>query len=49
MTAQDVRDVAFFVMSLQGTNPPDAKAPQGDVFREVKATTDSTATSQAGL
>lgn len=48
MTAQDVRDVAFFVMSLQGTNPPDPKAPQGDIFRQVKATADSTAT-QAGL
>ncbi len=34
MSVQDVRDVAFFVMSLHGTNPPDAKAPQGDIYKE---------------
>ncbi len=32
MSQQDVRDVAFYVMSLQGTNPKDAKAPQGELF-----------------
>ena len=32
MSVQDVRDVAFFVMSLQGTKPPDAKAPQGELY-----------------
>lgn len=42
MSATDVRDVAFFVMSLQGSNPPDAKAPQGDLFKQtVKQQTDS--------
>lgn len=30
MSAQDVKDVTFFVMSLRGTNPPDAKGPQGE-------------------
>lgn len=34
MSVQDVRDVAFFVMSLQGSKPPDAKAPQGDRYSE---------------
>ncbi|HEX8040862.1 MAG TPA: cbb3-type cytochrome c oxidase N-terminal domain-containing protein [Chryseosolibacter sp.] len=34
MSMQDVRDVAYFVMSLQGTKPPDAKAPQGDLYSE---------------
>ena len=29
MSPTDVRDVAFYVMSLQGSNPKDAKAPQG--------------------
>lgn len=48
MSAQDVRDVTFFVMSLQGTNPPDAKAPQGEIFRQVKISAD-TVDSQAGL
>lgn len=48
MTAQDIRDVTFFIMSLQGTNPPDAKPPQGELFRQVKASVDSVNT-QAGL
>ncbi len=33
MSQKDVRDVAFYVMSLQGTNPPNAKAPQGELFK----------------
>lgn len=32
MSPTDVRDVAFYVMSLQGTNPPDAKGPQGNPY-----------------
>lgn len=35
MSPQDVRDVTFFVMSLQGTNPANAKAAQGDLFQPV--------------
>lgn len=30
----DVRDVANFVMSLAGTNPPNAKSPQGTIWKE---------------
>jgi cytochrome c oxidase cbb3-type subunit III len=30
----DVRDVTFFVMSLQGTNPADGKAPQGEMMEQ---------------
>lgn len=48
MSAQDVRDVTFFVLSLQGTNPPDAKAPQGEILKTVKTSADSVRT-QAGL
>jgi cytochrome c oxidase cbb3-type subunit 3 len=33
MSPKDVRDVAFFVMSLKGTNPPNAKAPQGNLHK----------------
>jgi len=46
MSPQDVRDVAFFVLSLQGSNPKDAKAPQGVEFKaeEPKAPADSTKT-----
>lgn len=39
MTAADVRNVTFYILSLQGSNPPDAKAPQGDFFEPVKAAT----------
>lgn len=32
MSPSDVRDVAFYVMSLQGSNPVNAKAPQGNLY-----------------
>ncbi len=32
MSPTDVRDVAFYIMSLQGSNPKDAKAPQGNLY-----------------
>lgn len=32
MSQKDVRDVAFYVMSLQGTNPQNPKLPQGVLF-----------------
>ncbi len=41
MSPKDVRDVTFYVMSLQGTNPPDAKAPQGDLFTPAAEKADS--------
>ncbi|MEO8474650.1 MAG: cbb3-type cytochrome c oxidase N-terminal domain-containing protein [Chryseolinea sp.] len=31
LSPSEVRDVAFFVMSLQGSNPVDGKAPQGNL------------------
>jgi cytochrome c oxidase cbb3-type subunit III len=34
LSPTEVRDVVFFVMSLQGTNPANAKAPQGELFRQ---------------
>jgi cytochrome c oxidase cbb3-type subunit 3 len=44
MSPQDVRDVTFYVMSLQGTNPPDAKGPQGTMVKpeEPQAEADTT-------
>ncbi len=48
MSPQDVRDVAFFVMSLQGTKPDDAKGPQGEIYKPVKTSAD-TARVQAGF
>lgn len=32
MKPQDVRDVSIYVMSLQGSNPANAKGPQGDLY-----------------
>lgn len=49
MSAQDVRDVTFFVMSLQGTNPPDAKAPQGEFTEQNARTKPDSLKRQAGL
>ena len=37
----DIKNLASFVLSLQGTNPPNAKAPQGTEYIPVAATTDS--------
>ena len=47
MSAEDVRNVAFFVISLQGTHPTSAKAPQGERSAEP-AQADSTQI-QAGI
>jgi cytochrome c oxidase cbb3-type subunit III len=44
LTPQKVRDVTFFIMSLQGSNPANAKAPQGERFeKEVARDSVSTA------
>jgi cytochrome c oxidase cbb3-type subunit 3 len=45
----DIQKIASYVISLQGTNPKDAKAPEGDVWVDENApkpatVTDSTAT-----
>lgn len=48
MSPQNVKDVTFFVMSLQGTSPADAKAPQGELFTQEPVASDST-TTQASL
>jgi cytochrome c oxidase cbb3-type subunit 3 len=39
---EKIRDVTFFVMSIQGTNPPGAKAPQGDLYKPGTAAADTT-------
>ena len=33
----DIKNLSSFVLSLQGTNPANAKAPQGNLFEPVKA------------
>jgi cytochrome c oxidase cbb3-type subunit III len=45
MSAQDLRDVTFYIMSLQGTKPLNGKAPQGELFKQTQSVkTDSTNT-----
>jgi cytochrome c oxidase cbb3-type subunit 3 len=41
LSPQQVRDVAFYVLSLQGTNPANAKAPQGELYKTPDLKTDS--------
>lgn len=43
-----VRDVTFFIMSLQGTKPENAKSPQGEIYKVVTVESDST-NAQASL
>ncbi len=44
LSPEQIRNVAFYVLSLQGTNPPGAKAPQGTIYKHEApvATPDST-------
>ena len=39
-----IQELASYVKSLKGTNPPNGKAPQGDLFKEELISKDSTAT-----
>jgi cytochrome c oxidase cbb3-type subunit 3 len=34
LSPAQMRDVAFYVKSLRGTNPPNPKAPQGELYKE---------------
>lgn len=40
----EIRDVASYVLSLQGSNPPNPKEPQGDLYKPAAAQADTTAT-----
>lgn len=42
MSPQNVKDVTFFIVSLQGTNPANAKPPQGELFKSEPNVPDST-------
>lgn len=51
LNPEQMRDVSFFILSLKGTNPPGAKAPQGEVYNagnDAGVKTD-TARAQASL
>ena len=49
MSQGDVRDVTFFVLSLQGTNPADAKAPQGEPMEQKVIQKSDSLKSEASL
>lgn len=49
MSAQDLRDVTFYIMSLQGTKPPDAKAPQGELVKQTPSVKNDSTKTQASL
>lgn len=34
---EEIRDASFFIMSIQGTNPAEAKPPQGDLYNADEA------------
>lgn len=40
----DIQKVASYILSLQGTNPPEAKAPEGDLFTPTQTNTTEVAT-----
>ena len=41
---KQISEIASYVKTLHGTNPPNAKAPQGDKYEDVAPAADSTAT-----
>jgi cytochrome c oxidase cbb3-type subunit III len=41
-----IKNLASYIKTLAGTNPPNGKAPQGDLFQEAANTKDSTAISK---
>ncbi len=40
----DMQKVASYILTLKGTNPPNPKAPQGEIWTEAMAAQDTTAT-----
>lgn len=48
LNPQQIQQVASYIVSIKGTNPAGAKAPQGDLYSEnTSAATDSTTTSDS--
>lgn len=43
LSPQDMRDVTFFIMSLQGTKPANAKIQQGEIYKQVNTVTKDSA------
>jgi cytochrome c oxidase cbb3-type subunit 3 len=50
MSPADMHRVASFILTFKGTNPPNGKAPQGEIYKgESETATDSTATTPIGM
>jgi cytochrome c oxidase cbb3-type subunit 3 len=49
MSPQELRDLTFYVLSLQGTNPPNGKAPQGEPFKQTTSVKSDSTNAQASL
>jgi len=45
----EMQQVASYIMSLKGTNPPGAKAPQGDLYKDEGVISDSTKTDSTAV
>jgi cytochrome c oxidase cbb3-type subunit 3 len=39
----DMQRVASYILTMRGTNPPNAKAPQGELYKEEAAPADGAA------
>lgn len=48
LSPMQVRDVTFYILSLQGSKPENPKAPQGEIYRVVTVKSDTT-NAQAAL
>ncbi len=48
LSPMQIAQVSSFIKSLRGTNPPNAKAPQGDLYVEGGAAPVSDSTAVAG-
>jgi cytochrome c oxidase cbb3-type subunit III len=42
LSPQQVRDVTFYILSLQGSKPENAKSPQGEIYKVTTIESDST-------
>ncbi|MFM8487873.1 MAG: c-type cytochrome, partial [Bacteroidota bacterium] len=44
----DMQKVASYILTLKGTNPPNAKAPQGDIWKDENAASTATTPATSG-
>ena len=46
LRAGDMQKVASYILNMQGTNPPNAKEPQGEIYRATEEASDTTSQSE---